>query len=231
MEHGAQRGRQLWLGLGPLHRHAEPFYLVGVSTVAITDVVPQIFSVPPNPTEPLKDAENTFTVGVSVTVWLPKSATVTVVAAGSWSDNAVVATTLTLPAGESRVGLSLTAVNVTLWWPHTHGTPTLYALNVTASITPPTSSFAATSRRVGFRSIALVAIANNEQYYRVNGVGLFVMGANWVPPDAFQQRVTDARLRDMLLSVVDGNMNLLRVWGGGVYNHDPLRRLARVPGW
>ena len=46
------------------------------------------------------------------------------------------------------------------------------------------------------------------------------MGANWVPADAFQARLGQAQLQDLLQSVVAANMNILRVWGGGIYNPD-----------
>jgi hypothetical protein len=200
-----------------------PLYLVGVNAVGITAVVPQILASPPNPLTPLADGDNAFTVNVTVHLVLPAPATIVVVADGAWAGaGAHAQATVPLPAGESSVSLALTAADVALWWPHTHGAQALYSLNVTAAaVGAPAGAGAAASRRVGFRSAVFVAHTSTpEQFYRVNGVELFVMGANWVPGDAFQARLDEARLRDLLQSVVAANMFILRVWGGGVYNPD-----------
>ena len=45
-------------------------------------------------------------------------------------------------------------------------------------------------------------------------------GANWIPADSFVTRMTDERYRFLLQSAVDANMNMLRVWGGGIYEDD-----------
>jgi beta-mannosidase len=57
-------------------------------------------------------------------------------------------------------------------------------------------------------------------YFKINGVALFVKGANWIPADSFENRVTGAVLDRLLESTVAANMNMLRVWGGGVYQPD-----------
>jgi beta-mannosidase len=54
----------------------------------------------------------------------------------------------------------------------------------------------------------------------VNGVPFFAKGANWIPADAFAPRVTDEWYDDLLSSADDANMNMLRVWGGGIYEDD-----------
>lgn len=206
------------------------FYLVGVESMSITSLVPQILSSPPNPLTPLTDGNNSFSVNVTVGLWLPVAATIEVNAFGSWGGaGASTQVTVPLPAGDSYVSLPLSAANVALWWPHTHGAQAMYTLNVTASTTgssTTTATAATASRRVGFRSSAFVAIMESpggkppQQFYRVNGQELFVMGANWVPADAFQARLGEAQVRDLLQSVVAANMNILRIWGGGIYNPD-----------
>ena len=198
----------------------QPLALVGVNSVAITHVVPRIRAMPDNPTAPLADSNNSFECSVDVVLLLPAPASISVEAVGAWGTRSV--TTLSLPAGESTVTLVLGAENVPLWWPHTHGAQVMFDLSVTATAAGALVG-AAASRRVGFRSVALVANASStplRQFYRVNGVELFVMGADWVPADAFQARLDESRLRDLLQSVVAANMNILRVWGGGIYNPD-----------
>jgi beta-mannosidase len=55
---------------------------------------------------------------------------------------------------------------------------------------------------------------------------VFMKGANWIPADSFVTRVTDERYRFLLQSAVDANMNMLRVWGGGIYEDDRFYDLA-----
>ncbi|MCK4450973.1 MAG: glycoside hydrolase family 2 protein, partial [Anaerolineae bacterium] len=51
-------------------------------------------------------------------------------------------------------------------------------------------------------------------------------GANWIPADSFVAQVDEARYRDLLELAVEANMNLLRVWGGGIYEKDVFYRLC-----
>ena len=57
-------------------------------------------------------------------------------------------------------------------------------------------------------------------YFEKDGKPIYAKGANWIPADVFLPRVTKADYRKMLLSAKDANMNMLRVWGGGVYESD-----------
>lgn len=49
---------------------------------------------------------------------------------------------------------------------------------------------------------------------------LFTKWANWVPSDALQPRVTERNVRGLLASAAAANMVMIRVWGGGIYEHD-----------
>src|SRR6185437_5499239 len=60
----------------------------------------------------------------------------------------------------------------------------------------------------------------------VNGVPIFAKGANFIPPDIFPTRVASARLRQLIESARDANMNMLRVWGGGYYLPDDFYAMA-----
>ena len=54
----------------------------------------------------------------------------------------------------------------------------------------------------------------------VNGRKIFLKGMNWTPVDAIYARINDARYRELLLVTKDACINALRVWGGGIYEHD-----------
>ncbi|MCU7548795.1 hypothetical protein OCK74_06680 [Chitinophagaceae bacterium LB-8] len=57
-------------------------------------------------------------------------------------------------------------------------------------------------------------------YFTVNGQPVFMKGANWIPADVFLPRVTKAKYRELLVAAKEANINMLRVWGGGIYEDD-----------
>lgn len=80
-------------------------------------------------------------------------------------------------------------------------------------------------KTVGFRDVRVVEAPVPGQEgatfgLEVNGVNVFAKGANFIPSDAFESRVTAASLRHVLQSAADANMNIVRVWGGGIYQRD-----------
>ncbi|KJE94140.1 mannosidase [Capsaspora owczarzaki ATCC 30864] len=80
----------------------------------------------------------------------------------------------------------------------------------------------ARSRSIGVRSVQLVEepLANQTGlsfYFVINGLAIYAKGANWIPADAFHTRVTPAKINHLLQSAVAANMNMVRVWGGGIY--------------
>jgi beta-mannosidase len=84
---------------------------------------------------------------------------------------------------------------------------------------------------VGFRAIELVrqpdADGQGESFkFRVNGVDTFIKGANWIPDGNFPAAITEARLRERLTQARDAGFNMLRVWGGGLYETETFYRLC-----
>ncbi len=77
--------------------------------------------------------------------------------------------------------------------------------------------------RTGLRSVRLVRDrdeAGTSFYFELNGVAVFAKGANHIPNDSFVTEVTEDRYRHEILSAAEANMNMLRVWGGGIYEQD-----------
>ena len=111
--------------------------------------------------------------------------------------------------------------NVDLWWPRGMGEPALYDASI--EIADDTGSVLAMhSEKIGFRTVKL---ERDDVYgpdrpgqflFRINGEPCYVRGSNWVPLDSFHGR--DGRfLKSTLEMFADLNCNLVRVWGGGVY--------------
>lgn len=100
-----------------------------------------------------------------------------------------------------------------LWWPAGQGAQHLYALAVEVD-------GAAHARRVGLRTLELVTEKDGigtTMKFRVNGRDVFAKGANWIPADALPGRNTEAAVRPLLESAQQAHMNMIRVWGGGIY--------------
>lgn len=57
-------------------------------------------------------------------------------------------------------------------------------------------------------------------YFSVNGKPTFMQGANWIPADVFLPRITHEKYRSLLIAAKEAGMNMLRVWGGGIYEDD-----------
>lgn len=138
------------------------------------------------------------------------------------------------PAGAAPANVDLSVaipneMDVELWWPSGYGGQRLYNLNVTIRIGDET---AVKVSRFGFRTIELNqdsvegSTMGTEFYFKINRVPIYAKGSNWIPADSFPERVTNEYVKDLLLSVKEANMNMLRVWGGGVYESDYFYDLA-----
>ncbi|MCJ7707590.1 MAG: hypothetical protein MUO38_08250, partial [Anaerolineales bacterium] len=111
-----------------------------------------------------------------------------------------------------------------LWWPHDLGEPSLYTLQVTAL--QDGRELERKQLQVGIRTLALDQSLDpaepGTRFFRfvLNGVPIFARGANWIPASSFVGALTSDRYEQMLTAARDANMNMLRVWGGGIYEHD-----------
>ncbi|KAI8802561.1 glycoside hydrolase superfamily [Cladochytrium replicatum] len=141
------------------------------------------------------------------------------------SDDTISSTTLEFPAGQSSLSVNTELVNPSLWWPNTHGAQHLYT--VSAEILDGDSVLDAKTTRFGVRSIELVTApfpdgktAGTSFFFRVNNVPVYAQGSNWIPADNLLTRATPQVYREWLQLLADGNQNMVRVWGGGIYEHD-----------
>ncbi|KFD62862.1 hypothetical protein M514_03652 [Trichuris suis] len=113
-------------------------------------------------------------------------------------------------------------ISVERWWPYGYGKQRLYQV---VGRTDCGTERDVKTIQIGFRTVALSelpapAAAGNLFHFEVNGIPLFLKGANWVPVDSFLPRVSNDRLQFLLESSQQANMNCLRVWGGGAYESD-----------
>ena len=107
------------------------------------------------------------------------------------------------------------------WWPAGHGDQPLYDLTVLVSNDGAIAD--RVEARVGLREVELVREPDDvgeSFFFRVNGMPIFAKGANWIPDDSFPARTTPDRVRAQLQLARDCGMNMVRVWGGGLYESD-----------
>ncbi len=107
------------------------------------------------------------------------------------------------------------------WWPNGMGNPTLYDLGYEVYFNGKLAG--AGRQKIGLRTIELVQDKDSTGksfYFKVNGIPVFVKGANYIPQDNFLPRVTDSSYRALIIDAKDAHMNMLRVWGGGIYEND-----------
>jgi len=122
---------------------------------------------------------------------------------------------------EGRGAVRLYMTNPKLWWTHDLGEPYLYRLEVKLRANGEEVDRYETN--FGIRTIRLVQkddAGNNAFAFRLNGVNIFAKGTNWIPADHFIGSIPDQRYRDLIDLAVKSNQNMLRVWGGGIYEKD-----------
>ncbi len=114
----------------------------------------------------------------------------------------------------------LTIADPKLWWTNGLGDQPLYTVTVTLHGDQPLDSW---TRRIGLRTLTLERHADEWGelfYFAINGVPFFAKGANWIPIDPFAPRITPTDYQGLIEAAVAANMNMLRVWGGGLYECD-----------
>jgi len=126
------------------------------------------------------------------------------------------------PLADGSGELSVSIENPRLWWPNGLGDQPLYELTVTL-LSPTGLAIDSWQRRIGLRTLELIQQPDewgHSFHFRCNGTDFYAKGANWIPNDVFQPRLTRDDYADRLISAVQAHMNMIRVWGGGLYEDD-----------
>lgn len=132
-----------------------------------------------------------------------------------------------LNPGENKIMLPLTIPEPRRWMPNGWGEPVLY--DFTASVKVGGQVIAEKKQRIGLRTIRVVNEKDAEGesfYFEVNGIPMFAKGANYIPADAMLPAMTDERYETLFRDIKEAHMNMIRVWGGGIYEDDRFYDLA-----
>jgi beta-mannosidase len=134
-------------------------------------------------------------------------------ASGTWN----------LEPGTNSMEVSLSINDPKLWQPNGLGDPNLY--NFKVELLKENEVIDSKEIKTGLRTARLVKDPDPDGkgksfYFEVNGKPVFAKGANYIPNDIFLNRVTPGQYEFIIRSAADAHMNMLRVWGGGIYEND-----------
>ncbi|XXQ31337.1 Beta-mannosidase B [Plasmodiophora brassicae] len=149
----------------------------------------------------------------------PSGPVADVIASASFGDQTKSVSSI-ISEGHTAVSISFDVTDPRLWWPNGFGeSPYLYEASCSIGYEQTIT------RKVGLRRIEVVGDEidgeeGNTFSFRINGVDTFIKGANVIPLSPFASSVTDEDIRILLENAAAANMNMVRVWGGGIYQPD-----------
>jgi len=117
--------------------------------------------------------------------------------------------------------------NPALWWPKHYGRQNLYQLG--AELFCDDEPIDTAAKKFGIRTVKLNRSPDKhgENFqFEINGRAVYAGGANWIPVSIFAGQVKKTDYEKLLQMVVDANINIIRVWGGGYYEKDEFYELC-----
>ena len=128
---------------------------------------------------------------------------------------------VSLSKGINKTRLEISIDNPELWWTNGLGDPNLYDFGF--RLEQGRTVIDTYELEYGVRSVKLVQKPDDvghSFHFEVNGIPVFMKGANIIPSETLTPRVTDQMYQNLVKNAVDANMNMLRVWGGAIYEED-----------
>ena len=141
-------------------------------------------------------------------------------------DDIIASTKVRLSKGKQDFNIPIKIDRPELWWPNGLGKQHLYNLQVKLQRKEVISTV---NQNIGIRTIELTAdsiLSQPNFYFKVNGKPTFAKGVNYIPQDIFLPRVSHKDYERILQAAADANMNMIRVWGGGVYEDERFYELC-----
>lgn len=129
--------------------------------------------------------------------------------------------TFSLKQGPNTILVPYQIQNPRLWQPNGWGEPNLYSIKI--SIQKETKLICEKTERIGLRTVELVQdkdAKGKSFYFKVNGQPMYAKGTNWIPGDSFSPRITKEKYRKLIRDCKEAHMNMIRIWGGGIYEDD-----------
>ena len=123
-----------------------------------------------------------------------------------------------LSATEQEVDVNFRIDQPVLWWPNGHGDPHLYHL--ACELWKDGQKIDVLDKKIGLRTVELIQRPDEygtSFYFKVNGRPIFTKGASYIPQDAMLTRISPEQKTNLLTQARDAHCNLIRIWGGGIY--------------
>jgi beta-mannosidase len=137
---------------------------------------------------------------------------------------------INLKQGINNTTFSVNIDNPKLWWCNGMGKPFLY--NAKLDVKNKTCNLQH-NEKIGIRTIELVQKEDSigrSFYFSLNGVPVFSKGANYIPTNMLTGLQTEQSYINVVNNAIDANMNMLRIWGGGIYENDSFYDLCDEKG-
>jgi beta-mannosidase len=126
-----------------------------------------------------------------------------------------------LAADEEVVNFNFTIDRPRRWWPNGHGEA--YRYHLVCELWRDGELIATHERKIGLRTVELVQqddAYGTSFFFKINGRPIFTKGASYIPQDAVLTRITPEQKTTLLQQCQAAHLNLVRVWGGGVYEDE-----------
>lgn len=126
-----------------------------------------------------------------------------------------------LKKGKNIIQIPFTINNPKLWQPNGWGDPNLYDIKI--SLQKDSKNLDNKTERIGLRTVELIHEKDTNGksfYFKVNENPMYVKGTNWIPSDSFSPRITKEKYQKLIKDSKEANMNMIRIWGGGIYEDD-----------
>jgi beta-mannosidase len=166
-------------------------------------------------------------IEMNVEVWSPKNLNSEIKISSEEKEFATYQQIVNLERGLNFINIPLTIQNPKRWWTNGLGEPFLYT--IFSQLFVENIMVDVKTNSIGLRTLEFVnkLDENGESFYfKLNGEPIFMKGANYIPADSFMSRVNTSKYEEIFQNTTLANMNMLRVWGGGVYEADEFYDLA-----
>lgn len=134
---------------------------------------------------------------------------------GAWSHEFIA------EEGSNEVSFPIRIQTPQLWWCNGQGASNLYAFEIEVLKRGKVLQYA--DELIGLRDIRLITQRDSigeSFYFQLNGLPVFAKGANYIPIRYFPGEATYDDYFKLIMQCKEANINMLRVWGGGVYEDE-----------
>lgn len=128
---------------------------------------------------------------------------------------------IVLKKGLNKISVPFKIENPHFWQPNGWGKAMTYILKF--ALKKDAQIIDQKDETIGLRTIELIQEKDGKGksfYFKVNGKPMYAKGTNWIPSDSFTPRITKEKYQKLIKDCKDANMNMIRVWGGGIYEDD-----------